>query len=63
MGRRKLKKYLTNKFFHVIINTEKRKGKNKMFDMEQYSDYTYEAAMEALFEDWDCSEEVCEEVE
>ena len=44
---------MTNKPFHVIIQTDKRKGNTKMFDMNQISDYSYEQALEQY---WDCPE-------
>jgi hypothetical protein len=44
---------LTNKPFRVIIQTDKRKGNTKMFDMNQISDYSYEQALEQY---WDCPE-------
>jgi hypothetical protein len=44
---------LTNFQKRVIIQTDKRKGNTKMFDMNQISDYSYEQALEQY---WDCPE-------
>jgi hypothetical protein len=44
---------LTNYKTYVIIQTDKRKGNTKMFDMNQISDYSYEQALEQY---WDCPE-------
>ena len=44
---------MTNFQKRVIIQTDKRKGNTKMFDMNQISDYSYEQALEQY---WDCPE-------